>query len=279
MGPENIITDDQKQVWAKDYVKAFTPNPALIVFPQTTSQVSEALKFCHKNKIAVVPSGGRTGLSGGAYATNGEVVISTRRMTKVFGVNTIEKTLHVQSGVVTKEVQKTAENNHLYFPVDFASSGSSHIGGNIATNAGGIKVIRYGLMREWVLGLEAVLADGTILKMENACLKNNTGYDLKQLFIGSEGTLGIITEALLKLTELPNELTVTLFAVPTLEKVTELFALAQKMKLSLTAYEFFTDAALKKVQEHTKLQSPFQQSHPNYVLIEIEKTTEHDKKI
>lgn len=278
VGKTNVITDDGKIPWAKDYTKAYTPAPLLVVFPQTTEEVSEILKVCHKNKIAVVPSGGRTGLSGGAVAAHQEVVISTNRMKKIFGVNEIEKTLHCQGGVVTQEVQKKALEHHLYFPVDFASSGSSQIGGNIATNAGGIKVIRYGLMREWVLGLEAVLADGTILKMENACLKNNTGYDLKHLFIGSEGTLGIITEALLKLTAPPSTLMVSLFALNTLEDVTRLFSLVQKMKLNLTAYEFFTQFAVARVQEHTKLKSPFAAGHPFYALVEIEKSHESDEK-
>jgi FAD/FMN-containing dehydrogenase len=199
-------------------------------------------------------------------------------MGKIFEIDKIQKTAHIQSGVVTKELQKRALQNSLYFPVDFASSGSSHIGGNIATNAGGIKVIRYGLMRQWVLGLQVVLADGTILDMKNACIKNNTGYDLNQLFIGSEGTLGIITEALMKLTTPPHELSVSLFGLETLEKVTELFSLTQEMKLPLTAYEFFTEFGLLRVQEHTKLSNPFEKVHPFYVLIETEKASEEDAK-
>jgi glycolate oxidase subunit GlcD len=278
IGSENLISDDQKIPWGTDYTKAYTPNPEYILFPQTTAQVSEILKYCYKNKISVVPSGGRTGLSGGAVASKGEIVLSTKRMTKVFNVNSIEKTMHVQSGVVTKHLQNVALENGLYFPVDFASSGSSHIGGNIATNAGGIKVIRYGVMRAWVLGLQVVLADGTILDMNNACIKNNTGYDLKELFIGSEGTLGIITEALIKLTSPPNDLVVSLFAVPSLEKVLELFSLSQKMRLPLTAYEFFTQFGLLRVQQHTALRAPFEKLHPFYALVETEKVSgEHDQ--
>ena len=165
----------------------------------------------------------------------------------------------------------------LYFPVDFASSGSSHIGGNVATNAGGIKVIRYGLMRQWVQGLTAVTGDGTVLEMTNATIKNNTGYDLKQLFIGAEGTLGIITDVILKLTAPPSELMVSLFAVESLENVTHLFELAGKLKVNLTAYEFFTDFALKRVQEHTQLKSPFTQNYPFYALVEIDKTTPEEE--
>ncbi|MDZ4677481.1 MAG: FAD-binding oxidoreductase [Oligoflexia bacterium] len=277
IGSENVISDDQKTAWGKDYTKAYTPDPLLAVLPKSTDEVQEILRYCHKNKISVVPSGGRTGLSGGAVATQKEVVISTARMKKIYDINKIEKTIHCQAGVVTKELQRAAWDAGLYFPVDFASSGSSQIGGNIATNAGGIKVIRYGLMRQWVLGIQAVLADGTVLNMDNVCMKNNTGYDLKHLFIGSEGTLGIITEAILNLTTQHDELLVSIFGVPSLEKVTLLFDLVQKMKLNLTAYEFFTESSLKYVQEHTHLQSPFSGYFPFYALIEIEKTTPADQ--
>jgi glycolate oxidase subunit GlcD len=277
VGSTNVIANEQKEAWGKDYTKAFKPNPSVIILPETTEQVSEVLKYCSAHKLAVVPSGGRTGLSGGAVAAKNEVVISTSRMKKIFGINIIEKTLHAQAGVVTKEIHHAAEEKNLYFPVDFASTGSSQIGGNIATNAGGIKVIRYGLTRAWVLGLQTVLADGTILDMQNACIKNNTGYDLKHLFIGAEGTLGIITEVLLKLTSPPGKLLVSLFSLESLDKVVSLFSLAQSSKLSLTAYEFFTDFAMARVKEHTKLQSPFQGTHPFYVLLETEQGHKEDE--
>ena len=279
IGPENVIKDEQKNAWGKDWTKSFVPSPLVALLPQTTEQVQKLARHCFENNLKMVPSGGRTGLSGGAMAMTQEVVISTARMNKIIEINSLERTLRCQAGVVTKEVQRASLDAGLYFPVDFASSGSSQIGGNISTNAGGIKVIRYGLMRDWVLGIKAVLADGTLLEMDNACIKNNTGVDLKHLFIGSEGTLGIITECLLKLTEKPNELVVSLFASKTLEDVTRLFELAGKMKLNLTAYEFFTQSGLLKVQEHTKLKSPFSESHPFYVLVEIEKNREEDQKV
>ena len=163
--------------------------------------------------------------------------------------------------------------------MDFGSSGSSQIAGNVATNAGGIKVIKYGLMRDWVLGLKAVLADGTILDMTNATIKNNTGYDLKQLFVGSEGTLGVITEVLLHLTAPPGELAVSMFALESLENVTRLFELTQSLKLDLTAFEFYSEFALLRVQEHMKIRAPFAQTHPFYVLVEIEKTAGEEAKL
>ncbi len=274
VGTTQVVTGEEAKAWAKDYTKAYTPSPLAAVFPKTTQEVSKILQFCNQKKISVVPSGGRTGLSGGAVAARQEVVISTSKMNGIFGVNPVEKTIHCQAGVVTKELQRAAVDAGLYFPVDFASSGSSHIGGNVATNAGGIKVIRYGLIRQWVSGLKVVLADGSILELTNACVKNNTGYDLKHLFIGSEGTLGIITEVIMNLTTPPKELMVCLFALNKLEDITSLFELTQKMALPLTAYEMFTSFGLLRVQEHTKLKSPFSKLHPFYTLIEVEKISD-----
>jgi FAD/FMN-containing dehydrogenase len=150
------------------------------------------------------------------------------------------------------------------------------VGGNIATNAGGVKVIRYGLTRQWVLGLQVVLASGEILELNGALEKNNTGTDLRQLFIGSEGTLGVITEATLKLARLPGELQVFLFAVPSLDGVLELFREARRGPFTITAYEFFTDRCLARVQRHRKLRDPFGAPHPFYVLLEVENAKELD---
>jgi FAD/FMN-containing dehydrogenase len=276
LGKENVLSDSEKMDYGKDWTKKFQPNPLLALFPSSTIEVQAIMKHCFAHDLKVVPSGGRTGLSGGAMATELEVVVSTKKMGKIFEINKLERTLHCQAGAVTKDIQNASVKDGLYFPVDFASSGSSHIGGNIATNAGGIKVIKYGLIREWVQGLKIVLADGALLNLDNRCLKNNTGYDLKHLFVGSEGTLGIITECLLKLTSPPTELLVSLFALKTLSDVTKLFELAKSMKLNLTAYEFFTQNGLDRVREHTKLKSPFSENHPYYALVEIDKTSENE---
>ncbi|MCC6277926.1 MAG: FAD-binding oxidoreductase [Oligoflexia bacterium] len=276
VGKAHLITDDSKYSLAKDYTKAFTPDPLLILQPGSTEEVQETLKYCNLKGISVVPSGGRTGLSGGAVATQKEVVLSLSRMNKILEINETERTIRAQAGVVTKQLQKAASEKGLYFPVDFASSGSSHIGGNVATNAGGIKVIRYGLIRDWTLGLKVVLADGRLLELDNACVKNNTGLDLRQLFVGSEGTLGVITECLMKLTAPPKDLLVSVFALDSLENVLKLFELTRTMRLNLTAYEFFTQFGLKKVEEHTHLPNPFSNYHPYYALVEIEKAHDAD---
>src|SRR5690606_27659532 len=175
---------------------------------------SRLLAACNETGVAVVPSGGRTGLAGGAVAPNGEIVVSLSRMRRMSDVDVVGGTLRVQAGAVTEAVHEHCAPHGLTWPVDFASKGSSHVGGNISTNAGGVKVIRYGLTRNWVLGLQVVTPDGRILELNGALEKNQTGLDLRQLYIGSEGTLGVVTEATLKLTRLPGEADVFFFALP-----------------------------------------------------------------
>ena len=166
------------------------------------------MKFANENQVALVPSGGRTGLSAGAVAANGEVVVAFDNMNQILDFNASDRTVRCQAGVVTEQLQTFAEENGLYYPVDFASAGSSQLGGNLSTNAGGIKVIRYGMSRDWVAGLKVVTGKGDVLDLNKDLEKNNTGYDLRHLFIGAEGTLGFITEATMKLTRKPDNLTV-----------------------------------------------------------------------
>ncbi|KCX85295.1 FAD binding domain protein, partial [Acinetobacter baumannii 15827] len=172
------------------------PNPSVIVFPSTTEQVQEVVKLANQFNIAITPSGGRTGLSAGAVATNGEIVISMDKMNQILEFFPADRMVRVQAGVVTEQLQNYAEEQGMYYPVDFASAGSSQIGGNIGTNAGGIKVIKYGMTRNWVLGLTVVTGKGDILRLNKGMIKNATGYALQHLFIGGEGTgdiLGPIT--------------------------------------------------------------------------------------
>jgi FAD/FMN-containing dehydrogenase len=203
-------------------------------------------------------------------AARGEVVLSLRRMSHLGPVDVLGNTLRVQAGAITEAVHRHCAEHGLTWPVDFASKGSSQVGGNIATNAGGVKVIRYGLTRQWVLGLQVVTAQGQVLELNGALEKNNTGLDLRQLFIGSEGTLGVITEATLKLAPLPGRQEVYLFAVPDVAAVVRLFREARRAPLTLSAYEFFTDKCLARVQRHRKLRPPFDTPSGCYVLLEAE---------
>ena len=258
--------------YGRDWTRVHTPAPSAVAFPRTTDEVARLLALCDTHRVVVVPSGGRTGLAAGAVAARGELVLSLRRMNRIEPVDLLGNTVRVQAGAVTEAVHQHCAQHGLTWPVDFASKGSSHVGGNIATNAGGVKIIRYGLTRQWVLGLQVVTAQGQVLELNGALEKNNTGVDLRQLFIGSEGTLGIITEATLKLTRLPGKQDVFLFAVPDVAAVLKLFREARQAPLLLSAYEFFTDKCLARVQRHRKLRSPFEAPSGCYVLMEAEGT-------
>jgi len=193
-------------------------------------------------------------------------------MRRMDPIDLLGSTVRVQAGAVTEAVHQHCAPHGLTWPVDFASKGSSHVGGNIATNAGGVKVIRYGLTRQWVLGLQVVLASGEVLELNGALEKNNTGVDLRQLFIGSEGTLGVVTEATLKLARIPEKLDVLLFAVPDLAGVVRLFREARTGPFTISAYEFFTDRCLARVMRHRKVRAPFDAPATHYVLLEVERT-------
>jgi FAD/FMN-containing dehydrogenase len=261
---------DDLREYGRDWTKVYAPAPSAVALPRSTDEVSRLMRICDELGVAVVPSGGRTGLAGGAVAARGELVLSLSRMRRMEEVDLLGATLRVQAGAITEAVHQHCAPHGLTWPVDFASKGSSQVGGNIATNAGGVKVIRYGLTRQWVLGLTVVTATGEVLELNGALEKNNTGLDLRQLFIGSEGILGIITEATLKLTRLPQRQAVLMFAVADLAAVLALFRDARRAPFAIAAYEFFTDRCLARVQRHRKVRPPFADTHPYYVLLEIE---------
>jgi FAD/FMN-containing dehydrogenase len=271
--PADFVTEEAAELaeYGRDWTKVYAAAPSAIAFPRTTDEVSRLLALCSAERVPVVPSGGRTGLAGGAVAAHGELVVSMARMRRIDPVDELGMTVRVQAGAVTAAVHEHTAALGLTWPVDFASKGSSQVGGNIATNAGGVKVIRYGLTRQWVLGLQVVLASGAVLELNGALEKNNTGFDLRQLFIGSEGTLGIVTEATLKLTRLPKKTDVLLFAVADLAGVLALFRAARRAPFVLAAFEFFTDRCLLRVLRHrTTLRSPFAAPSTHYVLVEAE---------
>lgn len=271
---DSLLTDsDSLQQYGKDWTNQYAPKPLAIVLPKSTEQVAAIVQWANQHQVALVPSGGRTGLSGGAVANNGEIVIAMDKMNKVLGFEGSTQQVQCQAGVITEQLQQFALEQDLYYPVDFASSGSSQIGGNIATNAGGIKVIRYGLTRDWVMGLTVVTGKGEVLELNSGLIKNATGYDLRHLFIGSEGTLGIITEATIKLTRQPTNLTVLLLAIPQLDAVNDLLNLFQK-EIDLTAFEFFSEQALQKVMAHHDLPRPVETEAPYYCLLEFDATSE-----
>lgn len=276
--PADFLSRDAEtlQTYGKDWTKVFAAKPSAVVFPRTTDEVARFMKLCSQSKVAVVPSGGRTGLAGGAVASNGEVVLSLARMNKMGPVDTLAQTVRVQAGAVTEAVHHHCAPLGLTWPVDFASKGSSHVGGNISTNAGGVKVINYGMTRNWVLGLQVVTMQGEVLELNGALEKNNTGLDLRQLFIGTEGTLGIVTEATLKLTRLQGEPNVFFFAVKDIAAVFELFHEARKGPFTVMAFECLTYNCLQAVVKNLNGKSPFAEPAGAYALLEVERPASAD---
>jgi len=264
-----LTSSTDLEQYGQDWTRFFPPKALAIVFPTTVAQVQAIVTLANELSFCLVPSGGRTGLSAGATAIQGEVVISMDKLNKIIEFNDVDRSIRCQAGVITEVIQALAEENGLYYPVNFASAGSSQIGGNIATNAGGIKVIKYGMTRDWVLGLKVVTGNGDLLELNQGLIKNATAYDLRHLFIGSEGTLGIIVEATLKLTRKPLNLNVMVLGVPEFDAMMDILNRFQS-EIDLSAFEFFSDLAMNKVILHHNLQAPFATHAPYYALLEFE---------
>lgn len=248
--------------------------PLALVRPRDTAEVSHALSLCNRYRVSVVPQGGLTGLAGGAHPIAGGVALSLDRMKGIEEIDPVMATMTVKAGTPLGMVQAAASEAGLFFGLDLGARDSCAIGGNIATNAGGNRVIRYGMTRESVLGLEVVLADGTVVSSLNKMLKNNAGYDIKQVFIGSEGTLGVITRAVLRLQARPAAIDSAFCGCPDFDAM---LTFLQKARLrlgpSLTAFEVmwpsFYDFMTGKLSE---LRRPFDKSYGGYVLIEASGT-------
>lgn len=262
-------------VWGCDWTRNYDVAPLAVVFPENVDEVVALTRLANAEGLALVPSGGRTGLSGGAVASHGEVVVSFDRMNRILGFDAADRLVRCQAGVVTQALQAFAEEHGLFYPVDFASSGSSQIGGNVATNAGGIKVIRYGLTRDWVRGLTVVTGTGEVLKLNRGLVKNATGYDLRHLFIGSEGTLGFIVEAELRLSETPPPSRVMVLGLDRFADVLKVLPCFQA-RLGLSAFEFFSALALGKVVAHRALAAPLASPSAFYALLEFDAADEDD---
>lgn len=276
VGEAWVKTDeDDLQNFGKDWTKAYPANPLAIVLPANTEEVVALVKLANLHEVAIVPSGGRTGLSGGAVASNEELVVAFDRMNQIVDFNPADRLVVCEPGVVTEQLQQFAEQEGLFYPVDFASSGSSQLGGNASTNAGGIKVIRYGMTREWVKGLKVVTGSGELLDLNRGLSKNATGYDFRHLFTGAEGTLGLIVELTLALTNKPKDPTVLVLGVERMEPIMQVLQEFQG-SLNLTAFEFFSEKALKHVIEEKQLQRPFETESDFYALIEFENLSEQD---
>ena len=264
--------------WGTDWTRSFEVAPQAVVFPERIDELVALVKLAREYSLKLVPSGGRTGLSGGAVASNDEVIVSFDRMNQIHAFNPTDRIVDCQAGVITQRLQEYAFERGLFYPVDFASSGSSQIGGNIATNAGGIKVIRYGLTRDWVAGLTVVTGTGDIIRCNRGLVKNATGYDLRHLFIGSEGTLGFIVEAEIRLAPGPKPQRVMVLGVNELDDILNLLQCFQQ-HVVLTAFEFFSELALQKVTKRGDVPRPFSEPCAFYALVEFDADADEEAAI
>ena len=269
VGEQGLITGER--LTARVYDKHVGPVAArVLVRPADTSQVSAVLRLCHSRGQAVVPHGGLTGLVFGGTASESELILSLEALNRIESVDVAGRTMRVEAGVTLQRVQEEAERFNLMFPLDLGARGTATIGGNIATNAGGMRVVRFGMMRSLVLGVEVVLADGTVLCSLNRMLKNNAGYDLKQLFIGSEGTLGIVTRADLRLASRPVSSCSAFVACRDFSAMTELLGLLDaRLGGQLSAFEALWPEFYELTTTAPALSSPIlPYGHAVYALIE-----------
>ena len=271
LDPSTVLTGaDISEKYHADWSGADPCQPLALLKPKTTQQLSEIMALCHQHDQPVVIQGGLTGLAGGATPQSGEIAISLERMNGIEELDATAMTVTALAGTPLQVLQDAAEDRELFLPLDLGARGSCNIGGNLATNAGGTEVIRYGMTRSMVLGLEAVLADGTVINAMNKMVKNNSGYDLKHLFIGSEGTLGIVTRVVLQLQPKSRSSHTALCALNSYESVTKLLVeLKRSLGSGLTGFELMWDSYYNKVLEVLpSLISPFQESHAYYLLLE-----------
>lgn len=271
LGSSHVIGGEELRQRPISHWNAEPTEALALLRPATTEQVSEVLRLCHQFDQPVVTQGGRTGCAQGAEAQPNEVILSLERMTAIESIDTIGGTIRVQAGAILEVVQQAVLEHQWCFPLDLGARGSCTIGGNVATNAGGINVLRYGMMRQLLLGLEAVLADGTVVSSMNEMLKNNSGFDLKQLFVGTEGCLGVVTRAVLRLYPKPSSCQSAMVALNRFEDVAELLNVAQRsLAGTLSAYEVMWGDYFHRVTGPGGHRPPLSRDYPYYVMLEAE---------
>lgn len=277
---DGVTTDaaDDIEPFNRDWMRKYRGHTRLVLRPQTKEELSKVLKYCNERKLAVVPQGGNTGLVGGSIPVFDEIVINTSRMNKIRSFDEMSGVLVADAGVILEVADNyLAERGHL-FPLDLGAKGSCHIGGNIATNAGGLRLLRYGSLHGNVLGIEAVLADGTIVDSLSTMRKNNTGYDLKQLFVGAEGTIGIVTGVSVLCPPRPKAVNVAYFGVEDYEKLCRAYKEAKgQLSEILSAFELMDGRTQQLVHKTTGNKYPLDGEYPFYCLVETSgSNAEHD---
>jgi FAD/FMN-containing dehydrogenase len=274
VGPAHVLADDAGMApYLTDWRGRFTGKARAVLRPADTSEVAQVVCACAEHKVPLVPQGGKTGLVLGSVPdeTGRAVVLSLTRLNRIVDIDADNRTMLVQSGCILQHIQDAAAEQGLLFPLSLAAEGSCTIGGNLSTNAGGTAVLRYGNTRELCLGLEVVTPQGEVWDGLRGLRKDNTGYDLRDLLIGAEGTLGVITAAVLKLHPQPKASLTALVALDSPREALDLLALMQDhCGASLTAFELMSDFCLRLVASHyPELPRPFPQPHPQYVLLEV----------
>ena len=271
LGAEQIVGASVIAERATSYWNQAPMHAKALVLPRNTEEVATVLRTCQQARQPLVTQGGLTNCVAAVEPTDNEIILSLDKMNRVVDVDTIESIAIVEAGAVLQNVQETIAEHGMRFPLDLGARGSCTIGGNIATNAGGINVLRYGMMRELVLGLEAVLADGTVISSMNRMIKNNAGYDIKQLFIGTEGTLGIVTKAVLRLFPQPSSKHTALVAMENFDSVSAFLAmLRQRIAESLSAFEIMWRDYYEAVTGEGGHRAPLSREHAYYVIFEAE---------
>ncbi len=271
LGPTGALEgDDIGEAYREDFGRFRNTAPRLVMRPASTEEVSRVMALCNEAGQPIVAQGGMTGLVDGAVPNENEIAINLERMRNLIEFDEASSTMTVEAGMPLQTVQEIADDHGFLFPLDIGARGSCTVGGNLSTNAGGNRVIRYGMMRDMVLGLEAVLADGTVITSLNKMIKNNAGYDLKHLFIGSEGTLGIVTQAVLRLRPKPRSQSVGFAALGGFDDAVALLRHChERLGGTLSAFEAFWPSAYHLVRDRVpSVRLPLADDHPFYVLIE-----------
>jgi len=274
VGAGHVLTAPQDtKPYFTDWRRQYSAGAECVVRPASTAEAARVVELCAREGVAVVPQGGNTGLVGGSVPTGAqrEIVLALGRMNRIRALDVLNDTVTVEAGCVLATVQRAADEAGRLFPLSLAAEGSCQIGGNLSTNAGGVNVLRYGNAREQVLGLEVVLPDGRVWDGLRGLRKDNTGYDLKQLFLGAEGTLGVITAAVLRLYPKPAASATAWIALGSAREAVELLAgLRERLGERISAFELVSRACLEAVLRHVKeLRDPLPAPHPWYVLAEF----------
>jgi len=279
VGTSNLLFEpDHQDERVIDHRGYFHGKPAAIVFPQTTEQVCAIVKFCDSNHLSIVPQGGNTGYGGGATpdSSGNQILLSLSKMNQIIELDEINYTMTVEAGTILATVQMAAEQNNMCFPLSLGAEGTCQIGGNISTNAGGLSVLKYGNTRDLVLGLEVVLADGSIINDLSKLRKNNTGYNLTQLFAGAEGSLGIITKAVLKTFPIPKQRCCLVLAFENIDKLYTFYQLSRQQSADcISSFEYISAVSVNLVEAGPVDASfPLDNNHLHYALVEFSSSSD-----